>query len=349
MPKVKPIRVVIKALLLFALFNILFVEVPSINDFVFKLLAPKLDKFPTYDVYYDSSAKHGFGLEPVLDVGSLFSSHLLSRSAKNSNEYRVIFIGDSTIHNGQFYPFINGRSCGGRYLRAYNLGYFGTSATKDLIILQEAMKYSPDLIIWSVTNSITSNNTGFLQANADDLEKLENIYGLSMAYYNDYQPIGKAAVFYETGDKIRVEVRLLLYYLVLNPATGNKNIILVTASQDAINAAPASHPVLSLKPLNSRSALDSELRTIKKITDNIPVYLINEPRPSTIVSSDLYKQYVNDLTDLSRTQGIKMMNLAELIPDQDFTTGMVHRNYDGDMLFANAVMPAILNIACPSN
>jgi hypothetical protein len=350
MQQIKPIRVALKALILFAVFNVLFVAVPSMNDFVFKLLMPKLDKFPVYALYSDPSAEHGFGVQSVFDVGSLFNSHVISQGTKNPNEYRVVFIGDSTIYNGEFYSFINnqGSICGGKYLQAYNLGYHGTSATKDLIILQEAMKYSPDLIIWSVTNSITSNNARFSQANADNLLKLENVYGLSMAYYNNNQSTGKDSVFYRTNDKIRAEVRLLLYYLLLNPVTGNNGGILTIANVDAINAAPASRPVLFLWLLGKRSELDSELRTFKRITNNIPVYLINEPRPSSIVSTEPYKLYVNDLTDLSRSQGIKMMNLAELIPDQDFDTHMIHRNTDGDMLFAKAVMPAILDIACPS-
>ena len=277
MPKIKPIRVVLKALILFAGFNILFVAVPSINYFVFKLLMPGLDKFPMYDVYYDSSAKHGFDLEPVVDVGSLFNSHFISRRTKTPNEYRMVFIGDSTTYFGRFYPFINGRSCGGKYLQVYNLGYYGVSATKDLLILQEAMKYSPDLIIWSVTNSMVNNNAGFLQANADDLEKLErifleNIYGLSLPH-NNYYSIGTDSVFYRANDKIRVEVRLLLYYLLLKRATGNIDIIVNFANQDAINAVPANPPVSSFPPPNNnRSILDSELRTFKRIANNIPIY-----------------------------------------------------------------------------
>jgi hypothetical protein len=348
MPKVKPIRVIIKALILFAVFYILFVEVPSINDFVFKLLMPKLDRFPVYALYSDPSAENGFGVESVFDVGTLFNSHFISRSAKNPNEYRVVFIGDSTIYNGQFYSIINnqGSICGGKHLQAYNLGYPGISGVKDLIVLKEAMKYSPDLIIWSVTNSITSNDARFAQGNADDFVKLENVYGLSKAYYNNFQLIGKASVFNETNDEIRIEVRLLLYYSVLNPATGNNDVMVNIANRDVINAAPARHVVMP-SPING-SLLDSQLRALKRITKHIPVYLINEPRESTIVSAEAYKLYVNDLTDLSGTERIRMMNLAELIPDQDFTTFMIHRNNDGDMLFTRALMPAILDIACAS-
>ncbi len=36
-------------------------------------------------------------------------------------------------------------------MRAYNLGYPVMSLTKDLLILDYAQRYQPDLIIWAVT------------------------------------------------------------------------------------------------------------------------------------------------------------------------------------------------------
>jgi hypothetical protein len=50
---------------------------------------------------------------------------------------------------------------------------------------------------------------------------------------------------------------------------------------------------------------------------------------------------------LGRSQGIKLINLASLIQDWNFAA-TIYRNNGGVMLFAKAVMPAILNIACPS-
>ncbi len=36
-------------------------------------------------------------------------------------------------------------------MRAYNLGYPTISVTKDLMVLQQAMDYSPDQVIWMTT------------------------------------------------------------------------------------------------------------------------------------------------------------------------------------------------------
>ena len=348
MPEVDPVRLIIKALVLFTVFNVLLVAFPSTYHFVFNLLMPKLDRFPMYAVTYDPSAKHGYGIERVVDVRTLFNSHVISRDVKAQNEYRVIFIGDSTIRNGLFYSQVrHHRYVCGKDLQFYNLGYYGASAAKDLMIMQEAMKYSPDLILWSVTNSITSNDNDFLQANPGELEKMDNEYGFSIPYNkNDDYSIGMDSAYYRTQAQLRVEGRLLLYYFFLYPATGNNEAISEMANRDAFNALSTENTVSSPPVTNPRDILASDLRAFQSITDNISAYLINEPRPGVIVNSEAYKQYLADLTDLSNLQGIKMKNLATLIPDDDFTTLMIHRDYYGDTLFAQAVIPAILKSAC---
>ena len=39
----------------------------------------------------------------------------------------------------------------GRLLRAYNLGYPVMSLTKDLLLLELAHSYTPNLVVWCVT------------------------------------------------------------------------------------------------------------------------------------------------------------------------------------------------------
>ncbi len=98
----------------------------------------------------------------MFDVNVLFKTHIISYEKKPSYQYRVVFIGDSTVRDGTIYPVVDQQGCGEKVLHAYDLGYYGTSATKDLLILQEAMRYSPDLILWSVTSKTFSNEpTGF--------------------------------------------------------------------------------------------------------------------------------------------------------------------------------------------
>ena len=102
-------------------------------------------------------AKNGFGVENVFDVNVLFNTHIISYEQKPTNQYRVVFIGDSTVRDSTIYPLVDRQGCGVKNLHAYDLGYYGTSATKDLMILENAMRYSPDLIVWSVTSRTLSN------------------------------------------------------------------------------------------------------------------------------------------------------------------------------------------------
>ena len=172
--EVKPLRVLVKALILFVSINLLLTFFPNVSFLVFRKFLPKLHKFPMEVVYFDSRAKDGFLIQNVFDVNVLFNTHLISYEKKLANQYRVVFIGDLTVRDGTIYPIINQQGCGEKVLHAYDLGYYGTSATKDLTIFQEATKYSPDLIVWSVTSDTFLNEPkNFAMANYGDLVKFD--------------------------------------------------------------------------------------------------------------------------------------------------------------------------------
>ena len=71
----------------------------------------------------------------------------------------MLVVGDSSVWGILLRPedTLAGRinalhlSCGGKQVRAYNLGYPTISVTKDLMVLQEAMRYQPDQVVWNVT------------------------------------------------------------------------------------------------------------------------------------------------------------------------------------------------------
>jgi len=334
--KIHPLRVLLKALIFFFVFYVLLISFPGPSYFLFKQLMPKFDKFPVNVVYYSNSTKHGFNVLNVFDINSLLYSHAISSGAKPKNQYRIIFIGDSTVYFGKIYSMLNGYKCGGKFLRAYNLGYPGVAATKDLMILQEAMKYSPNLIVWSVTFSIVEDNVAFLRANPDRFLQLANTYNLSKASYNSF--LKRKPVFNQSGN-MRLDTYLILYYSILRPATGDQNYIIQTALND--EAGPTEQVVAP----GREDHLLSILRAFKEMTEGIPVLLINEPRPSVIVNLDQYKQFRKDILPLSGKERIDFLDLWNLVPDRDFIDH-VHRNDEGETLYGKAVIPAITEIAC---
>ncbi len=149
------LRVLLKAALLFALVNAAFIlldPIPTIGRAsVYNWLAPGRERLP-----YGTNAA---ACQITLDsLEALFAAHAVS-APKRADEFRLILIGDSSTWGIQLRPddttaaFINmaGISAGGRSVRAYNLGYPTMSALKDLLILDQALTYQPDAVIWLIT------------------------------------------------------------------------------------------------------------------------------------------------------------------------------------------------------
>jgi hypothetical protein len=336
---VKPFRVILKALVLFVGFNLLLTLFPNPSYFVFRQLLPKLNKFPIYAVYYDSQAKHGFGAQNVFDLNVLFNTHLISYEKKPANQYRIVFIGDSTVRDGTIYLMVDQQGCGGKILHAYDLGYYGASATKDLMILQEAMNYSPDLIVWSVTDRTLSNEPkDFATANFADLIELTHTYSLSIPLD---QSLNRSSSFFSGGDKIRLQTRLVLNYAILFPAIRNPQRMIQTATNDIKTNNSADQETLP----PSGTYLFSALTAAPKIAGGIPFLLINQPRPSEVVAQADYMQYRQELLSLTSEQHWIFLDLWNLVPDEDFTD-KIHRDTEGETLYDKAAMPAILQASC---
>jgi hypothetical protein len=90
----------------------------------------------------------------------MFASHVIARP-KAADEFRVVVIGDSgtwgwLLENkdtlaGQINAQNLTATADGKRVVAYNLGYPVMALTKDALILEEALKNQPDLIVWPVT------------------------------------------------------------------------------------------------------------------------------------------------------------------------------------------------------
>lgn len=151
------LRVVGKAVLLFVLCNV-----------VFGLLDPMaaLGSISIYNGLVPGRARLSYGEVPARsyslslnNLAGLFASHRVA-APKAEDEYRVLFFGDSATWGWLLEPedtltgHINAAGYtldDGRRVCAYNLGYPIMSLTKDLMLLDYAMRYEPDMIVWPVT------------------------------------------------------------------------------------------------------------------------------------------------------------------------------------------------------
>src|SRR5574341_1393769 len=147
--------VLLKATFLFVCFNFAFILTKDIS----------LGKLSLYNVVFSGRERFPFGENPqaynlsLFDLDAMFASHILSGTEKTPDEYRVLLIGDSSVWGTLLNPeqTLAGQlnagqiiACG-KQVHTYNLGYPTISLMKDLMILDQAKQYQPDMIIWLTT------------------------------------------------------------------------------------------------------------------------------------------------------------------------------------------------------
>jgi hypothetical protein len=151
-------NVVIKALILFALLNALFALLnPSAllgRLSAYNVLLPGRDRLP-----YGENPDQSYNLS-LNNLDAMFSAHQITGTPKAADEYRVLLIGDSSVWGVLLKPdetlsaYLNAaqyRTANGKRIRVYNVGYPIQSLMKDVLLLQYAMRFQPDLVIWMVT------------------------------------------------------------------------------------------------------------------------------------------------------------------------------------------------------
>ncbi len=152
------LNVLFRALILFIIANILFVAFEPL---------PALSKISAYNVVFNGRSRLPFGETPdkaynfsLFNLDAMIRSHEIAAAKKESDEYRVIFIGDSSTwgtllkNDETLSGILNAaklKTKDGRTVRAFNLGYPSMSLAKDLMILSLVTRYQPDLIVWAFT------------------------------------------------------------------------------------------------------------------------------------------------------------------------------------------------------
>jgi hypothetical protein len=367
---VRPLHVLLKGLMIFLAFNLVFAAWnPSGlgNLSLYNHPFPGRERFP-----FGEDPAHSYNLS-LYDLQAMFASHVISAGPKPADEYRVLVIGDSSAWGILLKPdetlagrldAASLRTCNGRQIHAYNLGYPTLSLMKDLMVLDAAMRYQPDLIVWPVTleafpaeeqlaSPLVANNAGVVRA-------------LIRKYHLDLSPNDPALVpenFWTRtilGQQRRLaDLFRLQVYGVLWAATGIDQTYPADypRAQTDLAAEVTFHGMQP--PALVKSQLDFEvLRAGMLAAGRIPVLLINEPiLVSSGKNSNLrynfyyprwaYDQYRQMLSEQAKADAWHYLDLWNLIPANEFTNSAIHLTPAAESLLAGRVGESIRQLSCP--
>lgn len=363
------LRVVIKAAVLFVLMNVLFALVYPLEGIgrisLYNLILPGRERLP-----YGENQAQSYNVS-LYNVPAMFAAHEIEQP-KAEDEFRVLLMGDSAtwgwlLENehtlaGQL-TALNAETVDGRRVVVYNLGYPIMSLTKDLMLLDHAMQYEPDLVVWLVTlESFPRDKQVFPPIVQNNSERVRDLIA---AYRLDLDPDDSRFIEPDFMDKTIVGsrraladwMRLQLYGFAW-AATGIDQHI--PAEYD-LRASDFEEDVSwqdynAPQPLTTDElAVDVLQAGIERVGD-VPVLIVNEPMfISDGENSDVrynffyprwaYDAYHDLLIETAAANGWNLVDAWDALPPEEFTDSPVHATPEGSRQFAELLLPEILRLA----
>ena len=346
-------NVLIKALILFAAANGLFAAVD---------LLPSLGRISIYNRIVPGRVRLPYGENPEADYNlslfnleAMFASHEVS-ARPAEDEFRVVMIGDSATWGFLLTPEqtlasqINHRNAGGIHI--YNLGYPTMSATKDLLMLDYAMRYQPDLIVWMITlESLPQTKqlaSPILQNNSGEVRRLIGEYGL---HSDPEDPRLVTPTLWDRtlagGRRSLADLIRLQMYGFLWAATGIDQSIPVEFDppQKDLEADESFYGILPPVFKEDDLAFDV-LAAGREMAGGIPLWIVNEPIfLSTGLNSDIrynffyprwaYDKYRVLLAEWCRAHQALLYDWWDLVPADEFSNSAIHRTPEGEKMLAD--------------
>jgi hypothetical protein len=252
--------------------------------------------------------------------------------------------------------------CGRRPVRFYNLGYPTLSLAKDLMLLEGAMRYKPNLVVWFVTlESFPVDRQLDSPIAANNMQRMEDLqvkYGLELGAASLPQPsfldhtiIGQRRVL---ADLARLQL-----YGVLWAATGIDQYYPedYRPAQRDLAADERYYNFSAPGDLRPQHLAFGLLQTGQRMAGDIPLLLVNEPiLISSGENSDIrynfyyprwaYDAYRQMLGERSAFFGIDYLDLWNRVPETEFTNTAIHTSPEGTGLVADIILSHLNSRFC---
>jgi hypothetical protein len=365
-------NVLIKGLFLFLILNFAVGLIPVGNTW---------GKLSLYNRVWPGRERLPFGENPteaynlsLYDLEAMAASHEINARPKPADEFRIILIGDSATWGTLLEPqdtlsgLINadGLSAGdGRSVRAYNLAYPSMSLMKDLIILEMALEYEPDLIVWPVTLQSFPDKiqieTPLVANNAQRVLPLMDRFDMSLGIDNDefVQPtfwdrtlIGRRRAIFDALQ--------LQFYGMMWASTGIDQTYPTDYTPAQRDFAADETSFMGWEPgtMPADELAAGILDAGALLAPNTPILVVNEPilisegensaiRYNFFYPRWAYDQYRQMLPARADAAGWEYVDLWDVIPESEFTNSAVHLTPAGSQAYYEALKPTLEQFITP--
>lgn len=359
-------NVLLKALLLFVVFNLLLAFLPRATGkdqlSLYNNLVPGRQRFP-----FGEAPQQAYNFS-LYDLDAMFSSHEVSARGGSTDELRVFVLGDSSAWGTLLKPeeTLAGRLnaagliCNGQPVRFYNLGYPTISLTKDLMVLNRAMRYHPDLILWLTTleafplekqlaSPLALNNPQRIQPLVEQYNLPLEVTPLA----DDFWSRTLWGQRRELADWLRLQVYGVMwaatgidqFYADYEPAAWD-----LEADENYYDFSPPSLPNEQLLWQALPAALD--------LAGETPLWIVNEPiMISSGVNSDIrynffyprwaYDQYRTELAQRTQHLAVPYIDAWDWIDPHEFTNSAIHLTPVGEAKLAERLFNLMQDNLCP--
>lgn len=360
-------RVLVKAALLFVLLNVAFALLNPLpllgRASVYGWLTPPRQRLP-----YGENAALSYNLS-LNNLDAMFASHAVAQP-KAPDEFRVFVLGDSATWGFLLEPQdtlagwldrLDLTLDDGRRVRVYNLGYPEMSLMKDVLLLDDAARYQPDLIVWAVTlESFAPErqvSPALIRNNPEPVRRLVADYDITLDSPDFVEPTLLERTIVGQRRALADWLRLQLYGFMWG-ATGVDQYYpdTFTLRSSDFEADITWGPFDAPQDYDADAIAFDVLRAGMARAGEVPVLLVNEPMfVSDGVNSDVrynffyprwvYDRYRDLLTSMADAEGWTLLDVWNTVAPDEFTDSPVHMTPDGTRSLAEQVAPLLLDMA----
>jgi hypothetical protein len=336
---------------------------------------PLLGKISFYNGLFPGRERLPFGETPrtaynfsLSNLNAMFSSHKISGVGKAvSEEIRVVVLGDSSTWGTLLKP---GETLAGQLdgkiielngteqtLQVFNLGYPTLSLSKDLLLLNRAMEYQPDLILWPLTmESFPIDKQLATALVADNLKELSTTFqkaGISPQWFESEKGTESwwSRSLFSQRRALWDLIRLQLYGF-LWAGTGIDQDYPQDYPKPTIDfqADDTFHSISGVYPdeLIAWDVLEAGL----KIAGDTPILFINEPmlisngensdiRYNFYYPVEAYDYWRREFLNRCKSNQWHCQDYWDILPNIVFTNSAIHYNLEGAVVLSEKLMETI--------